>query len=113
MLSCMQAGIFRVDKYCTDKRDANKQNTEALHTTGQFLNSLANACMDVWKFCVTDFTYFQAALQMYSVVLGLEVLGNPVGLFKGLKDGTVGLFYHPIQVHIQLIPTIDRLSCCN
>lgn len=35
---------------------------------------------------------------MYRVVLGLEVLGNPVGFVKGLKEGTVGLFYHPFQV---------------
>ena len=35
---------------------------------------------------------------MYSVVLGLEVLGNPVGFVRGLKKGTVGLFYHPLQV---------------
>ena len=36
---------------------------------------------------------------MYSIVLGLEVLGNPVGFIKGLKEGTVNLFYHPIQVN--------------
>jgi hypothetical protein len=35
--------------------------------------------------------------QMYSVVLGLEVLGNPVGFVRGLTAGTVGLFYHPVQ----------------
>jgi vacuolar protein sorting-associated protein 13A/C len=34
---------------------------------------------------------------MYSVVLGLEVLGNPVGFVRGLAEGTVGLFYHPFQ----------------
>ena len=36
---------------------------------------------------------------MYSIFLGLEVLGNPVGFVKGLKDGAIGLFYQPIQVH--------------
>ena len=40
---------------------------------------------------------------MYSVVLGLEVLGNPVGFIKGLKDGAIGLFYHPIQVQRQVM----------
>lgn len=40
----------------------------------------------------------QGVIQMYSVVLGLEVLGNPVGFVRGLKKGTVGLFYYPIQV---------------
>ena len=47
------------------------------------------------------FPPLQAALQLYRVVLGLEVLGNPVGFVKGLKDGTVGLFYHPIQVFLE------------
>ena len=40
----------------------------------------------------------QAAIQMYSIVLGLEVLGNPVGFIKGLAGGAIGLFYQPIQV---------------
>ncbi|CAI8013913.1 Vacuolar protein sorting-associated protein 13C [Geodia barretti] len=40
---------------------------------------------------------WQGVIQMYSVVLGLEVLGNPVGFVRGLKKGTVGLFYHPLQ----------------
>ncbi len=42
----------------------------------------------------------QAVLALYSVLLGLEVLGNPVGFVKGFKDGAIGLFYHPIQVAI-------------
>ena len=41
----------------------------------------------------------QGVVQMYSVVLGLEVLGNPVGFVRGLTSGTVGLFYHPLQVY--------------
>ncbi len=47
----------------------------------------------------------QAVLALYSVVLGLEVLGNPVGFVKGLKDGAIGLFYHPIQVHTGICPS--------
>jgi len=39
---------------------------------------------------------------MYSIVLGLEVLGNPVGFIKGFKDGAISLFYHPIQVRTML-----------
>ena len=35
---------------------------------------------------------------MYSVVFGLEVLGNPVGFLRGLTEGTIGLFYQPIKV---------------
>ena len=37
---------------------------------------------------------------MYRLVLGLEVLGNPVGFLRGLTEGTIGLFYQPIQVRL-------------
>ena len=37
-------------------------------------------------------------MQLYKVVFGLEVLGNPVGFLSGLTEGTIGLFYQPIQV---------------
>ena len=47
---------------------------------------------------------------MYRVVLGLEVLGNPVGFVKGLKEGAVGLFYHPIQVIQNLTAAQDIVS---
>lgn len=47
---------------------------------------------------------------MYSIVLGLEVLGNPVGFIKGLKDGTIGLFYQPIQVIVTHVVLVACLS---
>lgn len=40
----------------------------------------------------------QALLQVYKIILGLEMLGNPVGFVTGVKDGAIGLFYYPIQV---------------
>ena len=42
---------------------------------------------------------WQALLQVYKIILGLELLGNPVGFVTGLKDGAIGLFYYPIQVN--------------
>ena len=54
---------------------------------------------------------WQGVIQMYSVVLGLEVLGNPVGFVRGLKKGTVGLFYHPLQVYVtRLVFLVDSTS---
>lgn len=41
---------------------------------------------------------FQAIKQMYVLLLGLDVLGNPFGLITGLKDGAVDFFYEPYQV---------------
>ena len=35
---------------------------------------------------------------MYVLVLGLDVLGNPFGLLRGLSEGVEALFYEPFQV---------------
>lgn len=43
----------------------------------------------------------QALKQLYVLVLGLDVIGNPYGLVVGLKKGVEDLFYEPFQV-IQL-----------
>ena len=48
---------------------------------------------------------------MYSIVLGLEVLGNPVGFIKGLKDGAIGLFYQPIQVIVNTCGASSLFEC--
>uniref|UniRef100_A0A8C4Q0G5 Vacuolar protein sorting 13 homolog C n=1 Tax=Eptatretus burgeri TaxID=7764 RepID=A0A8C4Q0G5_EPTBU len=39
--------------------------------------------------------------QLYVVVLGLDVLGNPFGLLRGLSQGVESLFYEPYQGAIQ------------
>ncbi|XP_037079408.1 vacuolar protein sorting-associated protein 13-like [Pollicipes pollicipes] len=43
----------------------------------------------------------QAVKQLYVLVLGLDVIGNPFGLVVGLTDGVSDLFYEPIQGAIQ------------
>jgi vacuolar protein sorting-associated protein 13A/C len=43
----------------------------------------------------------QAIKQMYVLVLGLDVLGNPFGLVRGLAEGIEDLFYEPYQGAIQ------------
>jgi vacuolar protein sorting-associated protein 13A/C len=35
---------------------------------------------------------------MYVLVLGLDVLGNPFGLLRGMAEGLEDLFYEPYQV---------------
>ncbi|XP_012861807.3 vacuolar protein sorting-associated protein 13C, partial [Echinops telfairi] len=39
--------------------------------------------------------------QMYVLVLGLDVLGNPYGLIRGLSEGVEALFYEPFQGAVQ------------
>ncbi|KAL3081088.1 hypothetical protein niasHT_037556 [Heterodera trifolii] len=34
--------------------------------------------------------------QLYVLVLGLDILGNPFGLFRNLRTGAVDLFYQPV-----------------
>uniref|UniRef100_A0A4W6CPA1 Vacuolar protein sorting 13 homolog C n=1 Tax=Lates calcarifer TaxID=8187 RepID=A0A4W6CPA1_LATCA len=39
--------------------------------------------------------------QMYVLVLGLDVLGNPFGLIRGLSEGVEAFFYEPFQGAVQ------------
>ncbi|XP_067298474.1 intermembrane lipid transfer protein VPS13C isoform X7 [Pseudorasbora parva] len=43
----------------------------------------------------------QFLTQMYVLVLGLDVLGNPFGLIRGLSEGVEAFFYEPIQGAVQ------------
>lgn len=43
----------------------------------------------------------QALKQLYVLVLGLDVLGNPFGIIRGLASGLGDLFYEPFQGVIQ------------
>lgn len=40
----------------------------------------------------------QGRKQLYVLVLGLDVLGNPFGLLRGIAEGGFDLFYEPIKV---------------
>lgn len=40
----------------------------------------------------------QALKQLYVLVLGLDVIGNPYGLVIGITKGVEDLFYEPFQV---------------
>ncbi|KAJ8953002.1 hypothetical protein NQ318_015363 [Aromia moschata] len=46
----------------------------------------------------------QTVKQLYVLVLGLDVIGNPYGLVLGITKGVEDLFYEPFQVHIALVP---------
>ncbi|KAM8804771.1 intermembrane lipid transfer protein VPS13C [Eudromia elegans] len=43
----------------------------------------------------------QLLKQMYVLVLGLDVLGNPFGLIRGLSEGVEAFFYEPVQGAVQ------------
>lgn len=44
------------------------------------------------------FVLLQFLKQLYVLVLGLDVLGNPYGLIRGLSEGVEAFFYEPFQV---------------
>ena len=46
------------------------------------------------------FFLIQALKQLYVLVLGLDVLGNPFALITGLKEGARDFFYEPYQVSL-------------
>ncbi len=40
--------------------------------------------------------------QIHVVVLGLDVLGNPYGLIRGVAEGVQSFFYEPYKVNVLL-----------
>lgn len=44
---------------------------------------------------------------MYVLVLGLDVLGNPFGLIRGLSEGVEAFFYEPFQVQQKHFHILD------
>ena len=59
-------------------------------------------------FLFVFFTLSQAMKQMYVLVLGLDVIGNPFGLVRGFSEGIEDLFYEPYQVWRSLSPAISE-----
>ncbi len=41
----------------------------------------------------------QLLFQLHTLIFGLDVLGNPVSVVRGVVDGAIDLFYEPIKVH--------------
>ena len=45
----------------------------------------------------------QALFQLHTLIFGLDALGNPVSVVRGVVVGAVDLFYEPIKVKIILM----------
>ena len=45
-----------------------------------------------------NFSILQGVRQVYVLVLGLDVLGNPYALIHGIGEGVRDFFYEPYQV---------------
>ena len=45
----------------------------------------------------------QAIKQLYVLVLGLDVIGNPYGLVVGVTQGVEAFFYEPLHVSLFVI----------
>ncbi|XP_052088041.1 intermembrane lipid transfer protein VPS13C-like isoform X4 [Mytilus californianus] len=50
----------------------------------------------MWSLAVAHYRQ-QLMMQLYVIILGLDVLGNPYGLFKDLTTGVSELFYEPVM----------------
>lgn len=49
---------------------------------------------------------------MYVLVLGLDVLGNPFGLIRGLSEGVEAFFYEPYQVGMHILMSSQIMCQC-
>ncbi|XP_043837889.1 vacuolar protein sorting-associated protein 13C [Dromiciops gliroides] len=105
-----------------EESDKEKQEMIALHSVNLLLKSIGATLTDVddlifklayyevqYQFYKRDqlmwsvVRYYseQFLKQMYVLVLGLDVLGNPFGLIRGLSEGVEALFYEPFQGAVQ------------
>uniref|UniRef100_A0A452SGE7 Vacuolar protein sorting 13 homolog C n=1 Tax=Ursus americanus TaxID=9643 RepID=A0A452SGE7_URSAM len=106
----------------SEESDKEKQEMIAIHSVNLLLKSIGATLTDVddlifklayyelrcqfYKrdqlLCSVVRHYSEQFLkQMYVLVLGLDVLGNPFGLIRGLSEGVEALFYEPFQGAVQ------------
>jgi len=52
----------------------------------------------------------QGVRQVYVLVLGLDVIGNPYGLIHGIGEGVRDFFYEPYQVKLVSHPFFVLIS---
>ncbi|ELW71324.1 Vacuolar protein sorting-associated protein 13C [Tupaia chinensis] len=106
----------------SEESDKEKQEMIAIHSVHLLLKSIGATLTDVddlvFKLAYYEIRYQfykrdqlmwsvvrhyseQFLKQMYVLVLGLDVLGNPFGLIRGLSEGVEALFYEPFQGAVQ------------
>ncbi|XP_063099462.1 intermembrane lipid transfer protein VPS13C isoform X5 [Cavia porcellus] len=102
--------------------ESDKQEMIAIHSVNLLLKSIGATLTDVddliFKLAYFEIQYQfykrdqlmwsvvrhyseQFLKQMYVLVLGLDVLGNPFGLIRGLSEGVEAFFYEPFQGAVQ------------
>ncbi|XP_066557958.1 intermembrane lipid transfer protein VPS13C isoform X2 [Amia ocellicauda] len=102
--------------------DSDKQDMVAIQSVNLLLKSIGATLTDVddliFKLACFEVKYQfykkdklmwavvrhyseQFLKQMYVLVLGLDVLGNPFGLIRGLSEGVEAFFYEPFQGAVQ------------
>uniref|UniRef100_A0A8D0HE95 Vacuolar protein sorting 13 homolog C n=1 Tax=Sphenodon punctatus TaxID=8508 RepID=A0A8D0HE95_SPHPU len=102
--------------------DKEKEEMIAIHSVNLLLKSIGATLTDVddliFKLAFFEIKYQfyrrdqlmwrvvrhyseQFLNQMYVLVLGLDVLGNPFGLIRGLSEGVEAFFYEPFQGAVQ------------
>ncbi|XP_043932244.1 vacuolar protein sorting-associated protein 13C [Protopterus annectens] len=105
-----------------DDADKEKQEMAAMQSVNLLLKSIGATLTDVddlifkLGFFQVEYQFYrqdqlmwiavrhyseQFLKQMYVLVLGLDVLGNPFGLIRGLSEGVEAFFYEPFQGAVQ------------
>lgn len=55
----------------------------------------------------------QAIKQTYVLIFGLDVIGNPFGVIRGMAQGVEDLFYEPVKVNSIVWPgPLEKESDC-
>uniref|UniRef100_A0A669QAY6 Vacuolar protein sorting 13 homolog A n=1 Tax=Phasianus colchicus TaxID=9054 RepID=A0A669QAY6_PHACC len=76
-----------------------KKDVESLQEELMSVSSMDTSQISLYEYF--HISPIKAIKQMYVLILGLDVLGNPFGFIRGLSEGVEAFFYEPYQGAIQ------------
>jgi len=83
-------------KICSNRTTCN----ESIIVTDWSIHQSTDRCFDVLH---NNLYLLQALFQLHTLIFGLDVLGNPVSVVRGVVSGAIDLFYEPIKVWLGIL----------
>lgn len=81
---------------CSNRTTCN----ESIIITGWSIHQSTDRCFAVLH---NNLFLLQALFQLHTLIFGLDVLGNPVSVVRGVVSGAIDLFYEPIKVWLGVL----------
>ncbi|KAJ7410930.1 hypothetical protein BTVI_51740 [Pitangus sulphuratus] len=98
-LYALVALFTRTDLSSEQELEQFKKDVESLQEELMSVSSMDTSQISLYEYF--HISPIKAIKQMYVLILGLDVLGNPFGFIRGLSEGVEAFFYEPYQGAIQ------------